>query len=56
MIKNFQDYNNIIKYDNAVAELAEPLKEKLMQSFTIIFSTMVFLYINFTTRKKGITD
>ena len=55
MIKNFQDYNNIIKYDNAVAEFLEPLKEKLTQSFTIIFSTMVFLYINFTTRKKGIT-
>lgn len=41
MIKNFQDYNNIIKYDNAVAELAEQLKEKLMQSFTIIFLIML---------------
>ena len=56
MIKNFQDYNNIIKYDNAVAEFLEQLKEKLMQSFTITYMIMEFLYINFTTRKKGITD
>ena len=41
MIKNFQDYNNIIKYDNAVAEFLEQLKEKLMQSFTITYTIML---------------
>ena len=41
MIKNFQNYIIIIKYDNAVAELAEQLKEKLMQLFTIIFLIML---------------
>ena len=31
MIKNFQNYNIIIKYDKEPAELAEPQLEKVMQ-------------------------